>query len=98
MPRKASQVARSLVAKGMQPDESHHHMFRKEIAGVTHVVTRISHSAKEIPDILGKLMAAQCYLRLKEFWELVDCPLSEKDWEALIRSRCVDGKNPFTTN
>ena len=40
-------------------------------------------------------MARQCYLKAPEFWDLIDCPLSEKDWEKLIKERCAEGRNPF---
>jgi hypothetical protein len=79
----------------MARDESHHHMYRKDLEGVTTLVTRVSHSAREIDDGLGKLMARQCCLRLREFWELVDCPLDQDGWDALVRERCQGGRNPF---
>lgn len=79
----------------MELDEAHHHMFRKSIDGVTHLVTRISHSAKEIDNGLGKLMANQLCLQLAEFWALVDCPLEEERWDALVIERCSGGRNPF---
>jgi hypothetical protein len=93
--RKASDVAKALVDKGMTAHESHHTMFRKTIDGVTTVVTRISHGADTIGDDLGKRMANQCYLQLREFWELVDCTLSEDEWDRLITQRSVGGRNPF---
>lgn len=79
----------------MERDENHHHMFRMTLEGVTHLVTRISHGANEIDDGLGKLMANQLCLRLREFWDLVDCPLSEDQWADLVRERCAGGRNPF---
>ena len=85
----------ALLAKGMERDENHHHMFRKTIEGVTHLVTRTSHGMNEIGDSLAKRMANQCCLQLGEFWDLVDCPLSEAEWDALVRERCVAGRNPF---
>jgi len=94
-PRPVAAVTPALVAKGMQRDETHHHMFRKRVDGVTTLVTRISHSASEINDGLGKLMASQCCLQLREFWALVDCGLSEADWDAKVTERCVGGRNPF---
>jgi hypothetical protein len=96
MPRKRADVEKALIAKGMVLDENHHHMYRKVIEGVTHVVTRISHSGKEIPDAIGKLMANQCYLQFREFWNLVDCPLGEAAWDDLIRERSIGGRNPYT--
>jgi hypothetical protein len=88
-------VEAALLEKGMSRDEKHHHMYRKTIQGVTHVVTRISHSADEIDDYTGGLMAKQLCLRLQEFWRLVDCPLRETEWDRLIAERCADGRNPF---
>jgi hypothetical protein len=83
------------MAKGMSRDENHHHMYRKTVDGVMTLVTRISHGASEIDDRLGKLMANQCCLQLREFWNLIDCTLSRSDWDELVRERCRGGKNPF---
>ena len=70
-------------------------MFRKTIEGVTTLVNRISHSGNTIDDGLGKLMADQCCLQLREFWDLVDCPLTQEEWDAKVRERCSGGRNPF---
>lgn len=59
-------------------------MYRKEIEGVAKLVTRISHGTDEIGDTLGKLMGNQLCLQLKEFWQLIECPLDEEAWEALV--------------
>ena len=93
--QRAATVAAALEAQGMERDENHHHMFRKQVGGVTTVVTRISHNSKDIDDGLGRLMGKQLCLNLREFWELIECPLSEDDWDALVAERCVDGLNPF---
>lgn len=91
--RRARDVRQALLAKGME--QNHHEMYRKTIEGVTQIVTRISHDAQNIDDGLGGMMAKQCCLYLKEFWDLVDCPLSESDWEAKVKERCSGGRNPF---
>lgn len=93
--QRASEVERALLNKGMERDENHHHMFRKTLEGVTHLVTRISHGSKEIDDGLAELMANQLCLRRREFREMVECSLSEEDWDALVRERCAGGRNPF---
>ncbi len=93
--RSADMVAQALEDKGMERDEAHHHMFRKTVEGVTTLVTRLSHSGGDVDDGLGKMMANQCCLQLKEFWQLVDCPLSQAAWEAIVLERCPDGRNPF---
>ena len=85
-----------LLAKGMAQHENHHHMLTKTVDGVTEVVTRMSHDGKkEISGTLAKLMGHQCFLHPAEFWNLIDCPLSEDAWKKLIAERCVDGRNPF---
>jgi hypothetical protein len=93
--RPVADVEAALLLKGMQQDENHHHMFRKEIDGVTTLVTRTSHNAQEINDHLAGLMGKQLCLQQREFWQLVDCPLGEEEWDALIAARCPDGRNPF---
>lgn len=96
MPTRSERVVRqALLDKGAVQDEKHHHMFHKEVEGVTHLITRISHGAQEINDSLAKAMAAQCCLQLREFWNLIDCPLSERDWDVKIRERCQGTRNPY---
>jgi hypothetical protein len=73
----------------------HHTMFRKKIDGVTVLVTRMSRGTSSINDSLGHRMANQCCLQLREFWNLVDCALSEQQWDALVTQRCSGGRNPF---
>ena len=70
---------------GMERDESHHHVFRKTMAVVTTVVTRSSHSGREIDDGLARMMANQLRLQLGGFWQLVDCPLDEPSSTGLVR-------------
>ena len=93
--RARTDVEEALLAKGMQFDESHHHMFRKTLEGVTQLVTRTSHGMSQIDDNLGKRMANQLCLQLREFWNLVECPLTEAEWDVLVRQRCAGGRNPF---
>jgi hypothetical protein len=93
--RRDSDVKQALLDKGMVSDESHHHMLRLHVDGVTTLVTRLSHGRYEVDDHLAKLMANQCALQLREFWRLVDCPLDGDQWVLLVRERCKDGRNPF---
>lgn len=79
----------------MVQDENHHHMYRKTLGGVTTLVTRMSHGGNDIGDDLAKLMANQLCLQLREFWRLIDCPLSQDEWDQLVRDRCAGGVNPF---
>lgn len=93
--RRAREVRQALTNKGMAQNQSHHEMYRKTVGGVTRLVTRISHDARTIDDGLASMMAKQCCLQLKEFWDLVDCTLSEADWDAKVAERCSGGRNPY---
>jgi len=89
-------VDKALRKKGMRRDrDGHHVMYRLELQGVMTLVTRISHGADEIDNHLAGLMARQCALRHSEFFDLVDCPLSAKDWHKLVEERCAGGRNPM---
>jgi hypothetical protein len=79
----------------MVPYDSHHRMFKKTVDGVTTLVTRISHSSQEIRGDLASLMARQCCLQVAEFWQLVECPLSQEKWDEKVKERCAGGRNPF---
>jgi hypothetical protein len=79
----------------MVPDENHHFMLRKKLEGVTTLVTRMSRDGADIRGDRAGLMASQCALYTSEFWQLVECPLSQEQWEELIKQRCADGRNPF---
>ena len=88
-------VRAALEAKGMVPDQNHHLMLRKKLDGVVTLVTRMSRDGEDIRGARAGLMASQCALFLSEFWQLVECPLSQEEWEGKIRERCPDGRNPF---
>jgi hypothetical protein len=94
--RRAAQVHDALTRKGMVADDGTHHvMLKLTVDGHATAVTRISHGTREIDEGLGKLMARQCYLQLREFWDLVDCPMSAEAWVAKVKERAQGGRNPF---
>ena len=92
MPRKQSDVEKSLLNKGFQAGGGdHNYFFYFSIAGKKTIVrTKTSHGAKEIDDNLLAQMAKQCKLSNKDFGLLVECPLSRNDYESkLIASGAV---------
>lgn len=93
----ASDIRDALLAKGMTQDSGDHEMFRKELEGVTTLVTKLSHRGRshDVPDSLASAMAKQTCLQLAEFKDLVSCHLTEEGWDKKIRERCVGGQNPF---
>ena len=81
----------ALEAKGFRRRESHHSYFvyYTEEGMKTPVRTRTSHGkgGADVPDHLIGRMARQCKLRTMEFRALVDCSLSQAEYEALLISK-----------
>ena len=83
-------VESALEAKGFRRRESHHSYFvyHTEEGKKTPVQTKTSHGkgSADIPNNLVGRMARQCKLRVAHFRALVDCPLSQAEYEALLTS------------
>jgi len=93
MPRKQSEVERSLTAKGFQHKEGDHNYFNyySKAGKKTAVFTKTSHGAREIDDHLLGCMARQCKLARADFDRLIDCPLDRDSYEAkLVAQRAVE--------
>ncbi len=86
MPRDRRDVEHGLAAKGFDETQGDHHFFTYHTdAGLkTPVYTKTSHGMREIGDPLLSLMAKQCKLSRREFFSLLDCPLSRADYETLL--------------
>ena len=84
-------VESALQAKGFRRRESHHSYFvyYTEEGRKTPIRTKTSHgkSGADIPNSLFGRMAKQCKLRTAEFRALVDCSLSQADYEELLMLR-----------
>jgi hypothetical protein len=89
MQRDKRNVESALEAKGFQRDERHHHYFlyRTQQGLLTDIRTRTSHSGKDIDSYLLNKMAAQCHLGREDFLALVDCTLSQADYETTLSDR-----------
>jgi predicted RNA binding protein YcfA (HicA-like mRNA interferase family) len=90
MPRKQSDVERSLTAKGfVGPEKGDHNYFtyRSQAGKKTRVFTKTSHGAREIDDHLLSQMAKQCKLSNKDFGRLIDCPLNRATYESKLVER-----------
>ena len=89
MPRKARAVERRLLRKGFHIENSRHRHFtyiKRDGRAADHIATVMSHgSDRDIDDrLLGK-MARQLNLTRRQFDQLIDCSLSQADYEALMR-------------
>jgi predicted RNA binding protein YcfA (HicA-like mRNA interferase family) len=93
MPRKQSEVEKSLKHKGFIAGGGDHTYFHyHSIAGKkTAVFTKTSHGSKEISDNLLAKMSRQCGLNRHDFDLLIECPLSRESYELkLIAARRID--------
>jgi hypothetical protein len=83
MPRKQSDVEKSLIIKGFRKENNDHHFFHyySKAGKKTRVFTKTSHGTREIDDGLLRLMARQVKLTKTDFDNLIDCPLDRDSYE-----------------
>lgn len=86
MPRKQSEVEKSLLAKGFRAKEGDHTYFNyySKAGKKTAVFTKTSHGMREIDDSVLSRMSKQCKLSNKDFGLLIDCPLDRDTYEAKL--------------
>jgi len=86
MPRKRVDVEKGLLNKGFRGREGDHHYFNyfNTQGKKTAVFTKTSHSHTEISTGLISLMAKQCKVPKQILEQLVDCPLSQLQYENLL--------------
>jgi hypothetical protein len=85
MPRKQREVEKGLCRKGFRRAESHHHFFIYHSLGgeKTNLFTKTSHGNIELSDYLLGRMARQIKLSKSQFFEFVDCTISQQAYEDL---------------
>jgi predicted RNA binding protein YcfA (HicA-like mRNA interferase family) len=91
--RKTRDVTAALLRKGFCLREGDHSFFayrRSSDSKKTSVFTKTSHGENELNEYLLRQMARQCKLSLNEFLDLVDCPLSQEEYETLLRKQSID--------
>lgn len=94
MTLKRRKVEQALMKKGFERVFGDHVYFvYYSLSGEkTHILTSISHGpkARDIGDPLVSLMARQCKLSLKQFKALIDCSLTQPEYEEIVKSRIKD--------
>jgi predicted RNA binding protein YcfA (HicA-like mRNA interferase family) len=83
MSRERKEVEAALEKKGFLRNEGDHHRFiyHTKDGRKTRVLTKTSHSHRQIADNILSQMTKQCGLSNKQFGLLVECPLSREDYE-----------------
>ncbi len=88
MPRRARVVVQGLSRKGFRLVNRRHRWLEYDKLNGTHgrIKTIMSHgSDRDINDQLLGQMARQLHLTRRQFDNLVDCTLSQDDYEAMMR-------------
>lgn len=84
-------IESALVKKGFVKAGGGKHMvftYQTQDGRLTPVVTHTSHGANDdLGDFLLKAMAEQCGVTKADFLELVDCPMDQAKYEALLTER-----------
>lgn len=96
MPRKQSEVEKSLLAKGFRSRDGDHNYFLyySKAGKKTAVFTKTSHGSREIDDSLLARMTKQCKLSRSDFDRLIDCPLDRDSYEAKLVAAGFVEPNP----
>lgn len=83
--RKLKDIELSLTKKGFVLKQSHHRNYVLHVNGKkTSIRTRISRGSKEYDDHLLGQMAKQVKLSKENLLQLIDCPLSEKEYKDIL--------------
>lgn len=83
--RKAHEVASALMRKGFRLREGDHHWYEFCVDGeLANIRTKISHGDNECDSYILGRMAQQVHLTSKQFRDLVDCPMTERNYKSLM--------------
>jgi hypothetical protein len=87
--RKRNDVKSALTRKGFTLEDGDHHYYFFTFNGQQIVRTKVSHGSKykDLADPLLGQMARQCHLSKNRFLELIDCPLSQQDYERILQEQ-----------
>lgn len=87
MPHKVKDIHAALTSKGFQVRESKDRMYHLYSNGKkTPIWTKISQGEKEIHDnLLATMARQQLKLSRKDFDRLIECPLSQEEYERMMR-------------
>ncbi|HEY3401596.1 MAG TPA: hypothetical protein VGK03_13300 [Geothrix sp.] len=89
-PRPTREIRASLLRKGFEESNTHHHYFWLIVDGKRSLVrTRYSNGAKECDGWIQHQMAKDLSLEPKEFDDLIKCPLQHKTLVEILEQRQV---------
>ena len=88
---KSEEVSRTLKRKGFAVHASTHHIYYQFVydGEETTVGTFMSHNSQDINDHLQSSMARQLGLKIREFQDLIRCPLSHEKLYGILVDRGI---------
>ena len=87
---KSQKVEKSLKRKGFKEEPRDHKYFVFYNNGKkTRIKTKVSHCGQEINDYLIDQMKKQLHLNKSQFEDLINCPLSEEDYKAILKAQNI---------
>ena len=88
MVRDARKASQNLLKKGFLEKQGRKHVLYIFIhEGKKICETHMSRDDQDLNDYLLDKMSKQVYLDKKDFIRLIDCPLSEKDYTEILKSK-----------
>ena len=79
----------NLLSKGFKSGKGDHKFLEFYHGGKYILQTKISHGEKELESYHISMMRRQCRLDKKNFIDLANCPLSEKEYLEILRKNGV---------
>ncbi|MFR1850293.1 MAG: type II toxin-antitoxin system HicA family toxin [Clostridium sp.] len=87
---KSQKVEKALKRKGFKEEPRDHKYFVFYNNGKkTRIKTKVSHCGQEINDYLIDQMKKQLHLNKSQFEDLINCPLSEEDYKAILKAQNI---------
>ena len=85
----ANKTRQSLLNKGFKKQEGDHHFYLYIYEGKVVAKTKLSHNDQEIGDGLISKMYKQCRISKSQFFDLINCPLKEEEYIAILKEQGV---------
>ena len=91
MVRDPKKVRQNLLKKGfIEKQGTKHILYKFEPYGImTEIQTKMSRNDQDLNDYLLDQMKKQLYLDKKDFFDFIDCPLSEADYIKILKNKNI---------
>jgi len=85
----STKTHQSLLKKGFVQAQGDHHFYLFYYNGKIVAKTKLSHNNQDIGDRLISKMYKQCQISKNQFFDLINCPLGEKEYINILKEQGV---------